>query len=133
MSAVPWNERVTEGANGCLLWTGAVNSRGYGCVMRCAHGYLAHRIAYADAVGPIPAGYQIHHRCRTRLCVNPLHLEAISPREHQRLDRTKLNVEQVREIKGLPEVSRSVLALRYGVSVWAIAEIRKGRNWRDVA
>lgn len=131
--AIPWNERVVEGDGGCLLWQGAVNSKGYGCIARDGRIELVHRVAYEDTIGPIPAGHQIHHRCSTPLCVNPLHLEALSARDHHRTDRTALTVEQVRVIKRRPYESRSALAERFGVSVWTIAEIRKGRTWKDVA
>lgn len=43
---------------------------------------LAHRFSYERFIGPIPYGYDIHHACGKRLCVNPNHLEALGRRDH---------------------------------------------------
>ena len=40
------------------------------------------RVAYEMVVGPIPDGLQIDHLCRVRNCVNPDHLEPVTPREN---------------------------------------------------
>lgn len=66
----------------CWLWTGATNSRGYGCWGVNGVSQLAHRVAYAVLVGPIPAGLTIDHLCRVKTCVNPDHLEAVTLREN---------------------------------------------------
>jgi len=63
--------------NGCWVWRQAPRN-GYGRVGNRA----AHRVSYEIYRGPIPEGFHIHHACGQKLCVNPLHLEAISPREH---------------------------------------------------
>lgn len=42
----------------------------------------AHHMSYALFVGGYPQGRQIHHRCHTRNCVNPAHLEALTAKQH---------------------------------------------------
>ncbi len=47
-------------------------------------GTYAHRIAYVDAYGAIPAGLEIDHLCRNKACRQPLHLEAVTHAENIR-------------------------------------------------
>jgi hypothetical protein len=44
----------------------------------------AHRVSYEAFVGPIPNGREIDHLCRVRACINPLHLEAVTPQVNVR-------------------------------------------------
>lgn len=77
-----WRRVIPCPMSGCWLWIGAVNHRGYGTISirRTANG--AHRYAYERLVGEIPAGFHLDHRCRVRCCVNPAHLEPVTPREN---------------------------------------------------
>ena len=72
----------------CWLWTAHVNPKtGYVQFRiggRAGSMVLAHRWAYKHFVGPIPAGMQIDHLCRVRHCVNPEHLEPVTPMENRR-------------------------------------------------
>lgn len=70
------------GPESCWEWQAARNWRGYGrfAVKRVEIG--AHRVAYMMDVGPIPDGLHLDHLCRNTSCVNPAHLEAVSPREN---------------------------------------------------
>ena len=67
----------------CWLWQGHITPKGYGYLpMKHNDGVwrptLAHRIAYQIYKGDIPEGMTIDHLCRTRNCVNPAHLEAVT-------------------------------------------------------
>jgi hypothetical protein len=75
--------RVVRGG-GCWAWTGGHNRKGYG---RCQSGRVhhpAHRVVWSILVGPIPAGMDLDHLCRNTGCVNPSHMEVVTPAENRR-------------------------------------------------
>ena len=68
----PFEELVgVPDANGCWPWLWKTNKGGYGTYGSRG---LAHRYAWAQAHGPIPAGVLIRHSCDNPPCVNPAHL-----------------------------------------------------------
>lgn len=75
-------ERITSrmdvDPNGCWLWTGCLSRASYPRL----GGKWAHRVAYELFVGPIPSGLHLDHLCRVPRCVNPKHLEPVTPREN---------------------------------------------------
>lgn len=81
-------------AGECWLWTAAKDRSGYG-VFGVSKGRTrrAHLLAFEDHIGHIPDGRQIDHRCRNKSCVNPAHLQAVTPSENAQ------NVEAHRDSK----------------------------------
>ena len=65
----------------CWLWCGTTPN-GYGQFHVDARKIPAHRWAYEQAKGPIANGLHLDHLCRVTRCVNPDHLEAVTPREN---------------------------------------------------
>ena len=69
-----------EKTEGCWLWKGCVSVRGFGRFGFKGKTVMAHRFAYVERYGAIPAGKQINHICRVNNCVNPFHLRAATHR-----------------------------------------------------
>ena len=67
-------------ASDCWLWTGATKPGGYGNFWDGEKVTGAHQFSYRVFNGAIPKGLQIDHLCHVRCCVNPDHLEAVTPR-----------------------------------------------------
>ncbi|WP_063750263.1 HNH endonuclease signature motif containing protein [Kitasatospora cheerisanensis] len=70
----------TDRTGDCWLWKGHKNAEGYAWTHAAGHHRLVHRFSYEALVGPIPVGFQIDHLCKVRHCVNPAHLEAVTPK-----------------------------------------------------
>src|SRR6266702_3817658 len=63
-----------EPNSGCWLWTGSVNTWGYGRLGQNRVERQAHRLSYLAFSGPIASNRKILHKCDVPCCVNPDHL-----------------------------------------------------------
>lgn len=75
---------LVEKTDGCWLWQGGLNNKGYGMICVKGRKRGAHCVGYERYVGPIPAGLELDHLCRTPACVRPSHLEPVTHAENQR-------------------------------------------------
>ena len=132
--------------DGCWLWMGKRNRRGYGEFLD--HGRLvqAHRFSYELANGALPATLLACHHCDVPYCVNPRHLFAgtysdnardrnakgrNSPRSGTQNGRAKLSdgdVALIRDGYKAGALQRE-LARRFGVAQTQISRIVRGEGW----
>lgn len=69
--------------NDCLIWTGAVNTQGYGIITVNGRTWRAHRLSYTLRHGDIPTGLVLDHFvCDIPACINPDHLRPVTQREN---------------------------------------------------
>lgn len=81
--------------DGCWLWTGCRYPSGYGQI-RLQDGTRdgTHRVSFRLSERE-PGRFFVHHRCGNPPCVNPAHLELMTPQEHTRLHVQKWTRENV--------------------------------------
>lgn len=142
----------SAGPDACHPWRGAKNNGGYGQIRIDKRLYLAHRIGWELAFGPIPDGLCVCHRCDVRGCQNPQHwfLGTIAEnnadrhakgrtrvgRVHgSRHPNAKLTEAQVVEIRRLAAAgtSQGEIAARFGVEQTNVSSIVRRLTWRGVA
>ena len=75
-------EHTRKDGKGCHIWTLGINDSGYGIICWGGERLRAHRVAYEIWVGPIPDGCVVHHSCANKACINPKHLQTITPQEN---------------------------------------------------
>lgn len=88
---------TSGGPDACWPWMGWTSKWGYGGFgLSYGNSVVSHRFAYTDAVGPIPEGLDIDHRCHEtdtcaggvtcphRRCCNPRHLQPATRSENLR-------------------------------------------------
>lgn len=73
--------RFAAGANGCWIWNGSLNRKGYGL----GGGSTAQRAIYQCLFGQLPRNVVLHHLCSNRACVNPDHLQPLTYRDHRNI------------------------------------------------
>lgn len=130
--------------NGCILWKGALDARGYGHLAIASVPHGAHRIAYRLNIGEIPSDMFVCHRCDAPACVNPEHL-FLGTNADNTADRHRKGRDARGERCGKPKLTAAVipeirasttklveLSAEYGVSCTVISQIKRRQRWRHV-
>lgn len=134
----------------CWLWTGHINSDGYGQLSVYGYTERAHRVSWMLSKGIIPAGKLILHKCDIRNCVNPEHLfigndadntldmvnkgRSHHPKFIGELNNaaklTEQTVKQIRALNGF--IERKNLALIFNLTPSQICNVVKRKSWKHI-
>lgn len=69
----------------CWLYVGpAYWSKGYPIINRHNKNWIVSRFIWYILTGRDYRGKEVHHKCHTRACINPFHLEELTSKRHRR-------------------------------------------------
>jgi hypothetical protein len=129
-------EKFVEKTDNCWLWTGCKQGT-YPVFWYRGRQILSHKLAYMFYNGEIPLGLIIRHKCKSKLCVNPTHLETGTYKQNS-MDRfrdgtinNKVTAEQVLAIRASDKTQKE-LAQLYNVTTSNINYILKRRSWNHI-
>ena len=141
-----FNAKWLKDADGCHIWQFGTKGNGYGFMRYKGKDRLAHRIAWEEAHGEIPAGIMVCHHCDKPSCVNVAHLflgtqsdnmrDMVSKNRHpyvhgEKNAKAKLTDQQAIAILNSTLSSRKLAAI-YGVSKPTILNIKNGFTYRNI-
>jgi len=155
-------KRTKKGDNECVIWNSTISSSGYGSFDYKNKTYYTHRLSFminknnGDKIPEYDNDGEklvIRHKCNTKLCINPDHLQLGTNWENCYIDKieegslkigqdcnfVKLSEEDAISIKnssiGIEEegyMTQSEIAIKYGVSQVCISFIINGKTWRHL-
>lgn len=142
--------KIKKSKTGCWLWTGAINSGGYGLFKVDGRVQTASRVSFKIYKGSIPNKKWVLHTCDVRNCVNPNHLylgdrlqnvndmwnrKRNPNRDGENHHKNKLSEKQILDIrrKYIPRiVTQHYLALKYNVTQSLIEKIVNRKIWDHI-
>lgn len=141
------SKNVYIDSNDCWLWTASKHKQGYGNLNFRKIPSLAHRVSWTVYKGEIPCGMNVCHKCDNPSCCNPEHLflgtqldNVVDCKNKNRFTRnipktrrTKLNYDQVKEIKKMfsEGISRKKIQEKFDVGQTCVAKILTGKSWQQ--
>lgn len=142
-------DRIERPAGGCWEWKGLLTKSGYGNLRWDGRGWLAHRLAWTLARGPVPSHLFVCHHCDNPKCCNPEHLFIGTQTDNmhdmfakgrriaargERASKAKLTASEVRQMRAdfAGGERQTDLSQKYGMSKGAVSAIVHGRHWKHL-
>ncbi|MEK4139626.1 HNH endonuclease signature motif containing protein [Paenibacillus sp. FSL M7-0547] len=138
-----------EDGNGCFITTShRLNKDGYCYIRNNYRQVRAHRLVYEECFGEIPVGMVVRHKCDTRNCINPEHLELGTPKDNtydcinrgrkalgEKSNTAKITEDTARQIKRLiREGNRNFeITKQLNVTIDIVRKIRESKTWKYVS
>lgn len=143
-----WDRVKILSVDECWEWQSTRLVTGYGALGMAGKRYLAHRVAYYLANGPLRQDQVVGHSCDNPPCVNPSHLW-LGTQLDNCLDRdlkgrtqrqcgenastSKLTTAEVLEIRKLHGLATTrEVGAKFGISNRHVSEIWRRKVWRHI-
>lgn len=68
------DQKLSRGVNGCMVWTGATFTDGYGFLKIEGKYEFVHKAIYKEKIGVIPDGMAVYRECENKLCCAVEHM-----------------------------------------------------------
>lgn len=142
-AAMRFQKYARRSDDGCWIWSGYRDRKGYGRLLVDGQPERSHRLSYRLHKGEIPDGLCVCHTCDNRACVNPDHLflgtradnvadmceknrqRGLQGQDHRLAKLTDADVQEIRRLSQ----SNIETANQFGVSRHTVWEIRNGKAW----
>jgi hypothetical protein len=118
----------------CWAWQLTKSKDGHGRLDTGDRLRMAHIVYYERAHGSLAPGLHLHHRCEQPDCVNPDHLEPLTPAAHRHRHSKKLSWPIVRQIRARYAAGGTTyqrLGDEFGLSLGYVHDLIHQKSWRE--